>query len=111
MPGIDFCAVRARISIARVLELIRFDTRKAGAQLRGACPVHGSADNSRVFSANLAKNIFHCFKCGARGNQLDLWAALTKQSLYDAALDLCRRFNLDIPWLGSEQRRGTRKLD
>ena len=56
MPGIDFCAVRARISIAQVLELIRFDTRKAGAQLRGACPVHGSADNSRVFSANLAKN-------------------------------------------------------
>ena len=50
-------------------------------------------------------------KCGARGNQLDLWAALTKQSLYAAALDLCRRFNLDIPWLGSEQRRGTRKLD
>jgi len=112
MPGIDFRQVRTRISIAQVLALIRWDIRAAArGQVRGACPLHGSAEDSRVFSVNLTRNVFQCFKCGARGNQLDLWAALTKQSLYDAALELCRRLNQDVPWLGGEQRRGTRKLE
>ena len=29
--------------------------------------------------------------------QLDLWAAVTRQRLYDAALDLCIKLSLDIP--------------
>jgi hypothetical protein len=41
---------------------------------------------------------WHCFGCGADGNALDLWAAVTKQPLYAAVLDLCRRLPLDIPW-------------
>ena len=102
MPGIDFRAVRGNISIGEVLALLGFDARSAsGDQVRGPCPLHDSADTSRVFSVNLAKNTFQCFKCGGHGNHLDLWAAATKQSLYEAALDLCRRLNRDVPWLAS----------
>jgi len=38
-------------------------------QQRGPCPLHGSSTGtSRVFSVNLADQIFHCFKCGRSGN-------------------------------------------
>jgi hypothetical protein len=47
----------------------------------------------------LARNAFRCFKCGASGNQLDLWAATTKTDLYAATIDLCRRLHIDIPWI------------
>ncbi len=109
MPGIDFHEVRSLVSMAEVLQLLGFEARRVwGNQFRGPCPLHGSADDRRVFSVNLAKNTFPCFQCGAAGNHWDLWAKATKKSLYEAALDLCRRLKRDIPWLQAGQRRGTR---
>ncbi len=101
MPGIDYRAARASIQLAEVLQLIGYEPRsRLGAQLRGSCPLHGSASpTSRVFAAHVGKNVYHCFRCGASGNALDLWAALTRQSLYDAVLDLCQRLGRPVPWL------------
>jgi transposase InsO family protein len=100
-PPIDFAAVRAAISLNAVLGLLGFRPRSShGAQQRGPCPLHGStAGTSRCFSAHLDRNIFHCFKCGRCGNALDLWASATRQTPYDAAIDLCRRLNLPLPTL------------
>lgn len=93
----------------QVLDLLRFvPVERKGGQVRGPCPLHGSSADSRVFSVNLAKNTFQCFKCGAAGNHLDLWARATNQRLYDAVLDLCRRLDCEIPRLNAEQGRGTR---
>ena len=76
-----------------------------GRQVRGPCPVHGSqSPRSRSFAAHLERHCWHCFRCGAHGNALDLWAAVTKRPLYEAALDLCRRLHLDIPWLPARPR-------
>jgi hypothetical protein len=47
---------------------------------------------------NLQTNAYQCFKCGSAGNQLDLYAAVTKKSLYRAALDLCEKLNSPTPW-------------
>lgn len=101
MPGIDFAIVRQRVSIEQVLELLRFSCSGRGEQLRGVCPLHSSssANPSPSFSVNLPKNIYRCFRCGSAGNQLDLWAAATNQNHYAAALDLCERLNLEIPWM------------
>jgi transposase len=97
--GIDFKVVRSQTSMQQVLELLEFDPVEArGDQLRGACPVHNSTLlSSRSFSANLSTNTFRCFKCHAQGNHLDLWAAATKQKLYEAAIDLCRRVHMETP--------------
>jgi DNA primase len=101
MPGIDYRAARASIRLAEVLELIGYQPRsRLGVQLRGPCPLHGSSSpSSRVFAAHLGKNVYHCFSCGASGNALDLWAALTRQSVYDAVRDLCQRLGRSVPWL------------
>jgi DNA primase len=101
MPGVDFSSVRAQISLAQVLRLLDFvPTRKVADQLRGPCPVHGSRrPGSRSFSANVAKNVYHCFKCGSAGNQLDLWMAVHDVNAYRAAVDLCERLSVQVPWL------------
>jgi putative transposase len=100
-PPIDFAAVRAAITLAAVLQLLGFRARSThGSQQRGPCPLHGSTSGtSRCFSANLDQNIFHCFKCGRSGNALDLWAQATRQTPYDAAIDLCGRLNIPVPIL------------
>ena len=109
MPGIDFRQLRANITMAEVLELLGFvAVARTGDQGRGLCPLHASANagKHRSFSANLSRNTFQCFKCGASGNQLDLWAKVSKQAVYEAALDLCVRLNRQAPWLstGTEKR-------
>jgi DNA primase len=101
MAGINYRELRASISIAEILRLIGFVPAQAcGPQLRGPCPVHGSrSKSSRVFSVNLKTNVYRCFKCGSAGNQLDLYAAITKKSLYEAAIDMCEKLNRDTPWI------------
>lgn len=103
MPAIDFAELRRQVRLGQVLELLHFEVvSRWGTQVRGPCPVHGSRrPRSRVFSAHLERQLWHCFRCGASGNALDLWLAATKQPVYAGALDLCRRLGLDVPWLAS----------
>jgi DNA primase len=101
MAGIDFAALRRQLRLGQVLELLGFvPSARAGAQVRGPCPVHGSrTPRSRSFVAHLQRQCWQCFRCGAHGNALDLWVAVTGLPLYEAALDLCRRLHVAIPWL------------
>jgi DNA primase len=106
MPGIDFREARAGVRIAEVLALMGLEPRRVlGGQARGPCPLHRSGSlTSRVFAVHLDKNVYHCFRCGASGNALDLWAAWTHQSLYAAVVDLYQRLGRDIPRLASPRR-------
>ena len=101
MPGVDFDLVRSRIAMANVLELVGFETvERSGDQVRGPCPVHRSnSPRSRSFSANLATHRYQCFKCGSAGGQLELWSAVRGTSVYEAALDLCERLRVEVPWI------------
>jgi DNA primase len=104
MPSIDFRRLRTKVSMAEVLELLRFDAvERTGDQVCGECPLHepSESEKHRFFSAHLGRNMFRCFKCGAPGNQLDLWAQASKKSLFDAAFDLCTRLNKAAPRLTS----------
>ena len=105
-PAIDFEAVKALVTIAAVLGLLGGQLHGHGSQKRGPCPLHGSTSGtSRCFSANLEKNLFHCFKCGRSGNALDLWCAATGQRPYEAAVDLCERLGIPLPILVSARNR------
>jgi hypothetical protein len=63
---------------------------KRGEELRGPCPIHKGAQQSKNFTVNTRKNAFKCFSaaCGARGNVLDFVAAMERCSIRDAALKL-----------------------
>ena len=80
----------------------------AGAQRRGPCPIHRGDGRSRTFSVELEKHAFQCFakECGAKGDVIDLWAGVHRQSLREAALDLVRTFHLEPLPAGTEKRNG-----
>lgn len=101
MPGVNFAVLREQLAMADVLRLLRFvPSRVRGEQLRGPCPVHESRDSrSRSFSVNLRLGRYQCFRCGSRGNALELWAAARGVSLYAAAIELCESFGIDVPWI------------
>ena len=100
-PTIDFAYLREQISMQQVLEHLGFFTslRGRGQQRRGPCPVHsGPTAPERTFSVHLGKNIFQCFQadCALKGNVLDLWAAIHRLPLYEAALHLADTFQLAL---------------
>jgi hypothetical protein len=99
--GIDYKELRRTVSMRDVLRLIRYrPTSTHGYQLRGPCPVHGSkSTGSRSFSVDLRGERFQCFKpsCGVKGNQLDLWVAVTQKPLFEAAVDLCDKMQIEPP--------------
>ena len=106
MPGIDFRSARLQVRLAEVLELIGcVPARRCRDQVRGPCPVHRSrAPHRRAFAAHLGRGLWHCFVCGAGGNVLDLWAAVTRQPLHAAVLDLCQRLGRAVPWQAAPAR-------
>jgi hypothetical protein len=100
MPLIDFRLTRSDIQLAWVLGLLSWQAReRRGQQVRGACPLHGSTSRrSRSFAAHLGRGVWQCFRCGAAGNALDLWARATGQGLYPAVLGLYDRLGQPVPW-------------
>ena len=110
MPGIDFRQARSQVRLAEVLGLIGWEACQRWAeQARGPCPVHGSrGPGSRSFGAHLGRGVWHCFVCGAGGNVLDLYAAVTRQPLHAAVLDLYGRLGRAVPWLPRPARRERR---
>ena len=99
MPGVDFNVLRVEIAMEQVLNQLGFEsTSRSGSQLRGPCPIHGSTSRtSRTFSVNVETGRYFCHKCQSKGNQLELWAAVHKLSIYDAAIDLCRALGREVP--------------
>jgi hypothetical protein len=101
MPYIDFRQARSEVRLAAVLELLGWRGRERhGVQVRGPCPLHGaSSPRSRSFSAHLGRNVWQCFRCGAAGNALELWARVNGEGLYRATLELYHRLGRTPPLL------------
>ena len=99
MPGVDFNVLREEIAMEQVLNQLGFTPiSRSGNQVHGPCPVHGSTSNtSRTFSVNVQTGRYYCHKCHSKGNQLELWAAVHRLSIYDAAIDLCRALGREVP--------------
>jgi DNA primase len=85
---VDFAAIKSSVELAPLLQQYQVKLHRSGRdQYRGCCPIHGG-DGREAFHANLTKNVFHCFACGAGGTVLDFVAAMDRCSLREAALKL-----------------------
>jgi transposase len=98
-PKIDFAFLRQQVTMGQVLQHLGVldRLRGRGLQRRGPCPVHAQpGDSQPTFSAHLGKHVFQCFHadCRAQGNVLDLWAAVHRLPLYEAALHLAATFQV-----------------
>lgn len=82
---LDFKSIKRAANLESVLRHYRVDLRRSGKdQYRGRCPIH-RGEGRDAFHANMARNVFHCFACGAGGTVLDFVAAMERCSLYEAA--------------------------
>jgi DNA primase len=82
---LDFKSIKREANLESVLRHYRVDLRRSGKdQYRGRCPIH-RGEGRDAFHANMARNVFHCFACGAGGTVLDFIAAMERCSLYEAA--------------------------
>jgi transposase len=98
-PKVDFAFLRQQVSMEQVLRHLGLFPQLRGhsQQRRGPCPVHSQATAAeRTFSVHLGKNAFQCFQadCALKGNVLDLWAAIHRLPLYEAALHLAATFEV-----------------
>jgi DNA primase len=93
---VDFKAIKQAVLIEHVLDRYGVKLKRSGKELRGRCPLH-KGEGTDTFHANSEKNAFHCFSCNAKGNVLDLVAAIENCSVRDAALQLKDWFSLPMP--------------
>jgi DNA primase len=85
---LDFKSIKRGVALESVLRDYQVKLRRSGKdQYRGCCPIH-RGDGRDAFHVNLARNIFHCFSCGAGGTVLDFIAAMEGCSLFEAAQKL-----------------------
>lgn len=88
---VDFTEIKRSVALAPLLRQYQVKLRRSGVdQYRGCCPIH-SGEGRDAFHANLRKNVFHCFACGAGGTVLDFVAAMDRCSLREAAMKMAHR--------------------
>jgi DNA primase len=89
---VDFKALRQRVPIEQVCDLLGMQLKTAGAQLRGACPICAHA-SQRCFVVTPALNRFWCFgHCHSGGDSIELVARLRQLSHKAAARLLADHF-------------------
>jgi len=93
---VDFRAIKQAVGIEQVLGRYGVKLRRSGKKLRGPCPIH-RGEGTDTFHASIDKNAFHCFSCQAKGNVLDLVAAMEHCSLREAALKVRDWFSISGP--------------
>jgi DNA primase len=85
--------VAERLSIVEVVSEY-LPLRKAGGNYLGLCPFHGEKTPS--FNVNPAREIFHCFGCGAGGNAFSFVMKIEGISFPEAVKLLARKAGIEI---------------
>jgi len=76
-----------------ISEYVRLE--KKGSNFFGLCPFH--PEKTPSFSVHPGKQIFHCFGCGMGGNVFTFLQEHDKLSFVEAARELAKRSNIEIP--------------
>jgi DNA primase len=85
--------VAERLSIVEVVSEY-VPLRRAGGNFLGLCPFH--AEKTPSFNVNPAREIFHCFGCGAGGNAFSFVMKIEGVSFPEAVKLLARKAGVEI---------------
>src|ERR1700712_5861985 len=97
----DVAAVREKASIAdEVGEHVQL-RNSGGGNLMGICPFH--EEKSPSFSVSPARNLFHCFGCGAGGDVIGFVRELDGLTFSEAVERLAGQFNVTLTYEGGGQ--------
>lgn len=84
----------ARADIVEVVDS-RVSLKKAGTNYTACCPFHNEKTPSLVVSP--AKQIYHCFGCGAGGNSISFIMAFDRLDFVPAIEALATQLGLEVP--------------
>ena len=100
MTWVNFQTVRENLDFTEVLAHFGFQTKANGQdQVKIHCPFHD--DSNPSCGVNLAKKVFQCWSCKAKGNVLDFFAKMegfdpdVPKDLRKAALQAVEVFGID----------------
>jgi DNA primase catalytic core len=91
IPEQEIEQLKAEVSLVRLIEVRGIALAKQGKDLAGRCPFHEDATPSLIVTP--AKNLYHCFGCGAAGGPID-WVMAMDGVSFRHAVELLRN---DIP--------------
>jgi DNA primase catalytic core len=83
IPEQDIERLKNEVAVERLIENAGITLRKSGKDKIGLCPFHEDQTPSLVVTP--AKNLFHCFDCGAAGGPIDWVMKFDKVSFRHAA--------------------------
>jgi DNA primase len=87
IPETELEQLKSEVSVQRLIEAAGVVLKKAGKDLLGRCPFH--EDDSASLVVTPAKNLWHCFGCGAAGGPID-WIIKTRGVSFRHAVELLR---------------------
>jgi len=87
IPEADIERLKMEISVQRLVEASGIPLKKTGKDLTGCCPFH--ADDTASLVVTPAKNLWHCFGCGAGGGPID-WVMKSNGVSFRHAVELLR---------------------
>ena len=90
IPEVEIERLKSGVSLVRLVEgLGREAGRSAAADQVGALPLPRGRPRRRALSVTPAKNLFHCFGCGAAGGPID-WVMKRQGVSFRHAIELLR---------------------
>ena len=109
IPEAEIERLKDEVSVERLVESSGIVLKKTGKDLSGCCPFHDDDTASLVVTP--AKNLWHCFGCGAGGGPID-WVIKKNGVSFRHAVELLREGHASLAaGVGAVKRASVRKLD
>lgn len=93
--------LRSRLSVSEVV-MKRMRLQRAGREFKAPCPFHNEKTPS--FYVNDQKNFFHCFGCGAHGDQIGFVMRHDNLSFMEAVEHLAAEAGMQVPQATPQER-------
>ncbi|MFV3077850.1 DNA primase [Niveispirillum fermenti] len=93
--------LRSRLSVSEVV-MKRMRLIRAGREFKAPCPFHNEKTPS--FYVNDQKNFFHCFGCGAHGDQIGFVMRYDNLSFMEAVEHLAGEVGMQVPKATPQER-------
>jgi DNA primase len=98
--------LKSRIDIVDVVGSY-LELKKAGVNYKARCPFHD--EKSASFVVSPAKQIYHCFGCGAGGDAIGFVKEMEKLSYPESIEKLAREFNVRLEYDAGQKREDENK--
>jgi DNA primase len=87
IPETELERLKNEVSVERLVEASGVELKRGGKDMLGRCPFH--EDDTASLVVTVAKNLWHCFGCGAAGGPID-WVMKTRGVSFRHAVELLR---------------------